>query len=115
MSSNFAGSLMKVAVPLVKNVLSPLAIIASAFTVDGAIQRKLRGRGAVRARKGITSVNSNEDMNDINKIIKSLENSVILIDRVSETVKHEIEKARRQIYWYVVRKFGYFNVRKYVN
>ena len=54
-------------------------------------------------------------MNDINKIIKSLENSVILIDRVSETVKHEIEKARRQIYWYVVRKFGYFNVRKYVN
>ena len=56
-----------------------------------------------------------EDMNDINKIIKSLENSVILIDRVSETVKHEIEKARRQIYWYVVRKFGYFNVRKYVN
>ena len=31
-------------------------------------------------------------MNDIIKIIKSLEDSVILIDGVTETVKHEIEK-----------------------
>ena len=31
-------------------------------------------------------------MDDIVKIIKSLENSGILIDGVSETVKHEIKK-----------------------
>ena len=31
-------------------------------------------------------------MNDIIKIIKSLEDSGVLIDRVTETVKHEIKK-----------------------
>ena len=35
---------------------------------------------------------SNEDMNDIIKIIKTLENSGALIDGLSETVKHEIKK-----------------------
>ena len=34
----------------------------------------------------------NEDLNDIAKIIKSLEDSGVLIDGVNETVKHEIEK-----------------------
>ena len=34
---------------------------------------------------------SNEDINDI-KIIKSLEDSGVLIDGVTETVKHEINK-----------------------
>ena len=35
---------------------------------------------------------SNEDMNDIIKIIKSLEDLCVLIDGVTETVKHEIKK-----------------------
>ena len=34
---------------------------------------------------------SNEDMNDI-KIVKSLEDSCVLIDGVTETVRHEIKK-----------------------
>ena len=36
-------------------------------------------------------------MNDIIKIIKSLEDLVVLIDGVTETVKHEIKKKRRLI------------------
>ena len=35
---------------------------------------------------------SNEDMNDVIKIIKSLEDLGVLIDGVTETVKHEIKK-----------------------
>ena len=35
---------------------------------------------------------SNEDMTDIIKIIKLLEDSGVLTDRVIETVKHEIKK-----------------------
>ena len=31
-------------------------------------------------------------MSDINKIIKSLEESYVLIDRVTETIKYEIKK-----------------------
>ena len=91
---------MKVAVPLAKNVLPPLANIASAFAIDGAVQRRMRGRGViatrgagvVRAGKGITFVISNEDMDDIIEIIKSWEYSGVLIGEVSETVKHEIKR-----------------------
>ena len=35
---------------------------------------------------------SNEDMEDIIKIVKSLEDSVILIKSLSETIKNEVKK-----------------------
>ena len=35
------GPLMKVALPLAKNVLAPLGITAPASAIDGAIQRKI--------------------------------------------------------------------------
>ena len=58
---------MKDCVPLAKTFLAPLASLASASAIDGAIQRKMHGRGAtatsgasaVRAGKGITLVISN--------------------------------------------------------
>ena len=46
----------------------------------------------VDAGKRINSFISNEDEDNIIRIIKSLENSGVLIDRVSETVKNETEK-----------------------
>ena len=73
---------MKVIVPLAKNVLAPLATMAPTSAINDDIQREMRGKGVVRARKGITLVVSNEDMDNIIRIIKSLENSGILIDGV---------------------------------
>ena len=55
---------MTVAVPLVKNVIAPLPLMESVFAQDGAVQRKMRGRGVVTA--GIALVTQNEDMEDIN-------------------------------------------------
>ena len=52
----------------------------------------MREKGAVRARKWFTLLISNEAMNDMIKIIKSLEDSGVLIDGVTETVRHEIKK-----------------------
>ena len=46
----------------------------------------------MRAEKRFILFISNEDMNDIIKIIKSLEDSNILIDGITETVKHEKKK-----------------------
>ena len=46
----------------------------------------------MRAGKGFTLFISNEDMNDIIKMIKSLEDSDVLIDGVTETLKTEIKK-----------------------
>ena len=49
-------------------------------------------RGAVRSGKGFTLFISNEDMDDIIKIVKSREDSGLLIYGATETVKHEIKK-----------------------
>ena len=46
----------------------------------------------MRAEKGFTLFISNEDINGIIKIIKSLEDSSVLIDGVTETVKYEKNK-----------------------
>ena len=69
MLERFARLLIKVPIPLAKNVLERLATTASASAIDDAIQRKLCGRGVVRVEKGTTLVISNED---ITRIIKSL-------------------------------------------
>ena len=50
--------------------------------------RKVSGNRAVRAGKRFILFISNEDMNDITRIIKSLEDSLVLVDGVTETVKH---------------------------
>ena len=50
-------------------------------------------RGLVRSGKGSISNEAipNEDISDLIRIIKSGENSGVLLNRVSETVKHEIK------------------------
>ena len=48
----------------------------------------------MRAGKGFILYISNENINDIIKIIKSLEDLGVFIDEVTETVKHEIKKQK---------------------
>ena len=43
--SKLVGPLMKVAVPLAKNVLGPLGITAAASALDAVIQKKIHGSG----------------------------------------------------------------------
>ena len=67
--------------------------MASASAIGGAIQRKICGKGVITAGKGIILVILNEDVDDIVRIIKS-ENSGVLIDGVSKTVKNEINNKK---------------------
>ena len=85
-----AGPLMKFAVPLPKNVFALLVAMASTSAIDGTTQATSRA-GVVRAGKGVTLVIMNEDMNDIIRILKSLENLGALIVGVSEPAKHDIK------------------------
>ena len=72
MLGKLAGSYVKVDITVDKIILGPLATMASPFVINGAFQRKLRGRaaraskrsGVVRERKGITLVISNNYMDD---------------------------------------------------
>ena len=74
---------MKVAMPLAKNVLAPLGLMASMPAIDWSIQKKMHGSGATKL------IIENEDMNDIMKIIEALENSGILLKGVTNTIENE--------------------------
>ena len=78
---------MKVAMPLAKNVLAPLGLTAAMSSIDGSIQKKIHG-------SGIKLIIEEEDMQDIIKIIKELENSGILLKGVSKTIENEIKEQR---------------------
>ena len=55
--------------------------------INGSIQKKIHG-------SGIKLIIEEEDMQDIIKIIKKLENSDILIKGVSKTIENEIKEER---------------------
>ena len=85
--SKLAGPLMKVALPLAKNVLAPLGLTAAMPAIDGSIQKKIHG-------SGVKLIIEQEDMNDIMKIIEALENSGILLKGVSKTIENETKEER---------------------
>ena len=79
------GNVLK---PLAKSVLVPLALTVTASATDAAIHKKMFGSAST------TLIISNEEMNDIMKIIKSLEESGLLIKSVSETVNNEAKEPK---------------------
>ena len=85
--SKLAGPLMKVAMPLAKNVLAPLGLTAAMSAIDGSIQKKMRG-------EGVKLVIEQEQINDIMKIIEELENSGILLKGVTKTIENETKEQR---------------------
>ena len=85
--SKLAGPLMKVAMPLAKNVLAPLGLTAAVSAIYGSIQTKIHG-------SGVKLIIEQEDINDIMKIIEALENSGILLKGVSKTIENETKQQR---------------------
>ena len=68
----------------------PLGFTAAASATDAAIQKKIYGSGMT------TIIISNKEMKEIMKIIKSLEESALLIKGVRETIKNEAKKEKRR-------------------
>ena len=79
---------MKVALPLAKNVFAPLSLTAAMSAIDGGMEKKIHG-------SGVKLIIEQEDMKDIMKIIKALENSDILLKGVSKTIENETREQRR--------------------
>ena len=95
---NMLGNLCKkvvadLAIPLARDNLPKLISKLASSSVN-KFERKISGTGTVRAGKGFTLFILNEDMNDIIKIIKSLQDSNVLIDGIIGTVKHEMVKKK---------------------
>ena len=88
--SKLAGLLMKVALPLAKNVLAPLGSTAAMSAIDGSIYMYIQMING----SGVKLIIEQEDMNDIMKIIEALENSVILLKGVTKTIENETKEQR---------------------
>ena len=86
--SKLAGPLMKVAIPLTKNVLAPLGITAAASAADAGIQKEIHGSGTT------TLIILNEEINEIMKIVQVLEGSNILFKGVTKTIKIETKEKK---------------------
>ena len=77
--------------PLAKSVLIPLGLTAAASAADATIHKKILGSGH---NNNTTLIISNDEMDDILKIVKSLEDSGVLLNGVSETIQNEAKEQR---------------------
>ena len=87
--NKLAGSLMKVEIPLAKNVLALLGITAAASAIDAGIQKKKKNGSGTTAL-----IIANDEMNDIMKIVQALEDSNVLLKRVTKTIKNETKEQK---------------------
>ena len=79
---------MKVAVPAAKNILAPSGITAAASAIDARIQKKMDGSGTR------ILIISNEERNDIMKIVQALEDSNILLKGITKTIENETKEQK---------------------
>ena len=86
--SKLADPLMRVAIPIVKNVLAPLGITAAVSVIGAGIQKKIHGSGET------TLIISNREMIDIMKIVQDLEDSNFLSKGVTKTIKNEAKEQK---------------------
>ena len=91
------GPLLKTGLPLMKSVITPLAkslliplgLTAAASAADAGIHKKILGSG-----NNATLIISNKDMDDLIKIVKSLEDSGLLLKGITESVQNEIKEQK---------------------
>ena len=91
------GPLLKTGLPLITNVIKPLAksvliplgLTAAAWAADAGIHKKILGSGNMT-----TLIISNDEIEDIIKIVKSLEDSGLLLKGVTETVQNEVKEQK---------------------
>ena len=85
----FLMPLLKSVLLLLKSIVKPLCMLglsAAASATNAAINKKILGYG-----NHTTLIIFNDDMQDLSKIVKSLEDSGILLDGITETVKNEVK------------------------
>ena len=88
----FLMPLLKSGLPLLKSVVKPLGMLGlttAGSATDAAINNKNLGSGG-----HTTLIISNDDMQGLLKIVKSLEDSGILLNEITETVKNEVEEQK---------------------
>ena len=78
-----------------KSILIPLGLTAAASAADAGIHKKIFGSGrpsSSASRNNTMLIISNDEMKDIIEIVKSLEDSGLLFEGVSETIQNEAKE-----------------------
>ena len=96
-SGRLLGSLLKIELALMKNVIKklakgvliPLGLTSAASVADAGIHKKILGSG------NTTLMISNDEMEGIIKIVKSHEISGLLLKRVGETIQNEAKEQKK--------------------
>ena len=97
------GPLLKKGLPLIKNVIKPLAksiliplgLTAAASAADAGIHKNILGSGKHKQNSNTTTLMiSNDEMKDIIEIVKSLEDSGLLLEGISETIQNEAKEQK---------------------
>ena len=95
----FLASLLKSGLPLLKSVIKPLGMLgltAAASATDTAMNKNILGSG-----NHATLIISNDDMQNLFKMVKSLEDSGLLLDGITETVKMKLKNNKMVFYqWF---------------
>ena len=77
--------------PLAESVLIPLGLTAAASAADAGMHKKILGSGH---NNNTSLIISNDEMDDILKIVKSLEDSGVLLKGVTEKIQNEAKEQR---------------------
>ena len=83
------GPLLKAGLQLIKSVITPLAKSVLILAADAGIHKKILGSGNTA-----TLIILNKDMDDLIKIVKSLEGSGLLLKGVTESVQNEVKEQK---------------------
>ena len=103
------GPLLKTGLPLMKSVIQPLAksvlillgLTAEASAADAGIHKKILGSG-----RNTTLIISKDEMKDILEIVKYLEDSGLLLEGLSETIKNEAKEQKGGFLSLLLGKLG---------
>ena len=90
------GPLLKVGLPLIKNVITPwaksvlipLGLTTAASAADAGIHKKILGS------ENTTLIISNNEIEDLMEIVRSLEDSGLLLKGVTQTVENEVKEEK---------------------
>ena len=72
-----------------KSLFVPLGLTAAASAADAGIHKKVLVSGNMK-----TLIMSNDEIEDINKIVKALEDSGLLLKEVTEAVQNEVKEEK---------------------
>ena len=113
--SRLLGLLLKTGLPLIKDVIETLAksvlialeLIPAASAADIGAHKTILGSGCRHSSSSASHNNttaliiSNKEMAGIIKIVKSLEDSALLLKGVAETVQNEVKEQKEGFLRYI--------------